>query len=140
MNNIFLRLLLTLRHYFTFWHLKRAAIYIIVDVLLLSLVRRGTSDTVLILKFDQLGDYIISRNFLVRVRHYGPYKSKRIIICANISLKDFIEKYDADAFDGYIWIDRTKLLNEMWARFVILRQVKMMGAQVEIQCMYGLES
>ena len=129
-----------LKHYLTFWHLKRVVIFILVDVLLLSFVRRGKSDAVLILKFDQLGDYIIARNFLIRIRSYAPYKSKRIVLCANIALKDFIETYDANAYDEFVWIDRAQLLNEMWARFKILRRIKRMGSQIAIQCTYGLES
>jgi ADP-heptose:LPS heptosyltransferase len=140
MKNFFFKTFLILKHYLTFWHLKRAFIFILVDILFLSFIRKGKSDTILILKFDQLGDYIISRNFLIRIRDYAPYKSKRIVLCGNIALKDFIETYDANAFDEFIWIDRARLLNEIGARFKVLRQVKMMGSQIAIQCTYGLES
>jgi ADP-heptose:LPS heptosyltransferase len=131
---------LILKHYLTLWHLKRAFVFILVDVILLVFVRRGQSETVLILKFDQLGDYIISRNFLIRIRDYAPYKSKRIVLCGNMALKDFIKTYDANAYDDFIWIDRNQLLNDVWARFKVLRQVKTMGAPIAIHCMYGLES
>jgi ADP-heptose:LPS heptosyltransferase len=140
MKMFFYKNFFILKHYLTFWHLKRILIFILVDILLLSFVRRGKSDTVLILKFDQLGDYIIARNFLLRIRDHAPYKSKKIVLCANVSLKDFIETYDANAFDEFVWIDRAKLLNEIGARFAILRQVKMMGSRIAIQCTYGLES
>jgi ADP-heptose:LPS heptosyltransferase len=107
---------------------------------LLSFVRRGKSESVLILKFDQLGDYIIARNFLLRIRDHAPYKSKKIVLCANVAMKDFIETYDANAFDEFVWVDRAQLLNEIWPRFTVLRQIKMIGAQTAIQCTYGLES
>jgi ADP-heptose:LPS heptosyltransferase len=140
MKTYLFKVLSILKHYLTFWHLKRVFVFILVDVLFLSFVRRGNSDTVLILKFDQLGDYIIARNFLLRIRDYAPYKSKRIVLCANVALRDFIQTYDATAYDEFIWIDRAQLLNEIGARFAILRQVKRMGSQTAIQCMYGLES
>jgi ADP-heptose:LPS heptosyltransferase len=140
MKNFFFKVFLILKHYLTFWHLKRVFVFILVDVLFLSFIRRGKSDAVLILKFDQFGDYIISRKFLIQIREYAPYKSKKIVLCANVALKDFILTYDMNAFDGFIWIDRAQLLNETWARFKVLRQVKTMGAQIAIQCTYGLES
>ena len=136
----FYKTALIARHYLTFWHLKRFFIFILVDVLLLSFVRRGKSDSVLILKFDQLGDYIIARNFLIQIRSHPLYQSRRIVLCANSALKDFIETYDAGAFDELIWVDRAQLLNEVRARFALLRRVKRMGSRTAIQCMYGLES
>jgi ADP-heptose:LPS heptosyltransferase len=140
MKTSFFKAISILKHYLTFWHLKRVFVFILIDILLLSFVRRGKSDVVLILKFDQLGDYIIARNFLLQIRNHAPYKSKKIVLCANVVLKDFIETYDVNFFDEFIWIDRAQLLNEMGARFAILRQVKMIGAQTAIQCTYGLES
>jgi ADP-heptose:LPS heptosyltransferase len=130
-----------LKHYLTLWHLKRALVYIFVDILLLSFVRRGKdSNNVLILKFDHLGDYIIARNFLVKIRDHAPYKSKRIILCANSVIKDLIEVYDAATFDEVFWIDRARMLNDVRYRYEILRSIKRRGAEVAIQCTYGLES
>ena len=140
MNNLFFKVGSILKHYLTFWHLKRVFVFILVDVVLLSFVRRGKSEAVLILKFDQLGDYILVRNFLRKVRGHPNYQSRKIVLCGNIALKEFIDTYDADAFDEFIWVDRAQLLNEIRARFLILRQIKKMGAQVAIQCAYGLES
>jgi hypothetical protein len=140
MNTFLFRVYSTLKHYLTLWHLKRVFIYLFVDVFLLMFVRRGRSDAVLVLKFDQLGDYIISRKFLVRIRDYPPYKSKKIVLCANAALKEFIELYDPNAFDEFVWINRAQLLDEVWARFAILRRVKAMGPEITIQCTYGLEA
>jgi ADP-heptose:LPS heptosyltransferase len=51
-------------------------------------------------------------------------------LCANIVLKEFIQAYDGDLFEEYVWIDRKKLLNEVWPRFRALRELKQLGAQV----------
>ena len=141
MRILFYKVFSILKHYLTFWHLKRAFVYITVDLFLLSFVRRGkNSNNVLILKFDHLGDYIIARNFLVKIRDHAPYKSKRIILCANSAIKDLIEVYDAAAFDEVFWIDRARMLNDVRYRYGILKRVKQRGAEVAIQCTYGLES
>jgi len=140
MSTFFFKTTSILRHYLTWWHFKRVFIFILVDIVLLSFVRRGRADVVLVLKFDQLGDYIIARNFLLRIRDHQPYKSKKIVLCANLAIKEFIETYDAWAYDGFIWIDRTRIINEIGARFKTLKEVKTMGSQIAIQCTYGLES
>ncbi len=137
---IFSRAFRILAHYLTFWHLKRALIFVLVDVVLLSFVRRGVSDHVLVVKFDQLGDYILARKFLLLLREHPSYRSRKIVLCANPALRDFIEAYDAKAFDEILWIDRLKLINDPWYRFITLRLVRKTGCRTAIKCMYGLES
>lgn len=141
MSKLFYKIVSILKHYVTFWHFKRALIYIGVDLILLSFARRGRdSKNVLILKFDHLGDYIIARNFLIRIRHHPPYRSRRIVLCANSAVRDLIETYDAAAFDEIFWIDRARMLNEVGYRWLVLKRSKQMGAEIAIQCTYGLES
>ncbi len=72
-------------------------------------------------------------------RDYAPFQSKKIVLCANIDLKELIETYDSDVFDDFIWINRKRLLNEFWYRFKVLRQVKQLGAEVAIHPTYGRE-
>ncbi len=43
-----------------------------------------------------------------------------------------IETYDGDAFDGFVWIDTTKLVNEAGYRFEIFRKIKQLGAEIAI--------
>ena len=128
-----------IRHYASFWHLKRAAIFVVVDFFLLSLVPRKRSDTIFVLKCDLLGDYIINRNLLRSIRTYPPYQGQQIILCANKNLKELIQTYDGDAFESIIWIDRDRLLNSFWVRFTTLRQIKRLGADIAINTIYYRE-
>jgi ADP-heptose:LPS heptosyltransferase len=139
MRALFFRAASAVRHYVSFWHLKRTTIFIIVDFILLSLVPRKQSGTIFVLKCDLLGDYIINRNLLRSIRGYGPYQGKKIVLCANKNLKELIETYDGDAFDSIIWIDRDRLLNSFWARFTMLRQIKLVGADIAINTIYYRE-
>jgi ADP-heptose:LPS heptosyltransferase len=136
MNQFYLKL----KRYLTLWHFKRALIFIFVDLILLSFVRRGKSEAVLVLKYDQLGDYMLVRNFFRSIRNHPIYKTKRIVFLGNLLLKDVVECYDANNFDEFIWIDRSHLLDGVWKRFKILRRIKRLGPQIVIHPMYGLES
>jgi len=115
------------KHYSSIWHLKRLLIFIASDLILLTFVRKKQSDSVLILRFDLLGDYLIGRKFLRMARSHEAYRSKKIILCANIALRELIEIYDKDVFDDFCWIDRNKFLNEFWYRLKTLRKVKKLG-------------
>jgi len=123
----------------SFWHLKRILTFLCVDIVLLSFVRRKQSNAVLLVKFDLLGDYIICRNFLRTVRNYPPFQSRKIILCANQAIREFIETYEKDAIDDFVWVNRARFLNEFWYRFEILRQIKEIGAQTVLNALYFRE-
>jgi ADP-heptose:LPS heptosyltransferase len=138
-NTFILKTLSTVRHYLSFWHLKRVLIFLVADVFLLSFVRRRASNTVFILKCDMLGDYIINRNLLRAIRQHSAYKGMKVVLCANLALKDFIQTYDGDAFDSFIWIDRGQFLDSFWPRFQMLRQIKELGSAIAINTIYYRE-
>jgi hypothetical protein len=56
-----------------------------------------------------------------------------------------IETYDADVFDEFIWIDKTrltdqtKLIRQMKYRFGVLRRIKELGAEIAIHPTYARE-
>ena len=139
-HRFFARIAASFSRYFSPWHLKSLLTLIFVDGLLLSFVRRRPGNAVFVLKLDRLGDYILCRKFLRLLRTYPPYQSRKIILGADISLKELIETYDADAFDGLIWIDPKKLMNEARYRFAILRQIRQLGATTAIHPTYAREA
>lgn len=124
-----------LAHFGNLWHLKRAITFLLVDVILLAFVPRRKADVVMLIRVDLLGDYVIGRNFLRQVRRCERYRGKKLVLCASLALRELIELYDSDTFDGYVWIDRPALLNRFWPRFRMLREVKRTGAQVVIHPM-----
>jgi len=61
---------------------------------------------ILIVKPDNLGDYILFRNFFPYIKEY--YKEKKIIYCGNIVCKDIAEELDSTFIDEFIWFDKHK--------------------------------
>jgi ADP-heptose:LPS heptosyltransferase len=125
--------------YLSLWHLKSLFTLIYVDLFRMHFVRRPQTNAVVVLKLDRLGDYILCRNFLRLFRTYPPFQSRKIFLCASINLRELIETYDADVFDGFIWIDPDKLINEAGYRFALLRQIKQLGAEIAIHPTYARE-
>jgi len=129
-----------LSRYGSFWHVKGLLTIAIVDFIAVSLVRRKSKNSVVVVKMDRLGDYILCRKFLKLIRTHPRYQSQKIHLCANINLRDLIEAYDGSSFDGFIWIDPAKMMGQPVYRFGLLKKIKLLGAKVAIHPTYARET
>ncbi|TSJ35964.1 glycosyltransferase family 9 protein [Mucilaginibacter corticis] len=59
--------------------------------------------TVLIVRSDGAGDYILFRNYLYFLRNSAKYKDHRIYILENSVCKELATYWDAEIVDGFIW-------------------------------------
>ena len=62
-------------------------VYLIID-LFLPLGQNTNSNTLLIIRLDAIGDYLLFRNFLSVIRASRKYKDYEITLCGNIVWKD----------------------------------------------------
>lgn len=70
----------------------------------------GSKDkTLLIVKLDSIGDFVIFRNFIEQVSKSEIYKGYKITLCGNLWWKDISEKYDLPFVSEFVWIDYPKL-------------------------------
>jgi ADP-heptose:LPS heptosyltransferase len=79
-------------------------------------------NTILIINLEAIGDYVLLRNFLPYLKKSPLFEGKRIVYVGDASLKDFVERFDKDIFDDYIWVnlwDMSKM--SLWQRFLFLR-------------------
>ena len=60
----------------------------------------------LIIRLDDIGDYILFRNFLASYKNAERWKDYSITFLGNIVWKDLFEMYDADTVNAVIWIDK----------------------------------
>ena len=61
--------------------------------------------TLLIIKVDSIGDYVIFRNFLKEIKSSEKFKDFKITLLGNVWFKDLAEAYDKDTIDEFIWAD-----------------------------------
>jgi ADP-heptose:LPS heptosyltransferase len=81
--------------------------------------------TLLILRLDSIGDYILFRNFIQEIRLSEKYKDYKITLCGNIWWQDLSEKLDAETVDSFIWVTYKKMENfgyRFWVYFKIYRE------------------
>ena len=97
------------------------------------------SKSLLILRLDSIGDYILFRNFLTAISVDDKYKDFRITLCGNVIWKELAEKLDSDVIDEFIWLDRIKFLNSLSYKISFLKTIHSKGFETVINSTYTRE-
>jgi len=80
-------------------------------------------DSIVIIKLDGIGDYILLRNFLTEVKKDKIYKDFNITLVANFAFKDLCEILEKKIINNFIWIDKHKFLYNFLYRIKILKDL-----------------
>jgi len=116
--------------------------YIVQSVLLLILSFSRTEvnpKTLLIVRLDAIGDYILLRNFVRLLKEIGRYKEYKITLCGNISWKELAESLDSDRVDNFIWLDRKKFKNNLIYKYRLLKFIRFLGFETAVDLTYSRE-
>ncbi len=66
------------------------------------------NNSLLILKLDEIGDYILFRNFIDVLKKDIKYKNYTFTLCGNIVWRNIAENFDKKDINKFIWIDKNK--------------------------------
>jgi len=80
-------------------------------------------NTILIIKSDAIGDYILFRNFLRCLKEDRKYGQYSITLIGNLRFKDIAEKLDSGYVDRFIWINVDKFLTNFFYRHRTFQKV-----------------
>lgn len=83
-------------------------------------------ERVVIIKLDAIGDYILIRNFLEEFRKSEKFQNCEITFLGNSILKDFVETFDSEIFNKFIWIDISHLTSRKFFFQKLLFQIKLL--------------
>ncbi|MBC3783787.1 glycosyltransferase family 9 protein [Spirosoma utsteinense] len=86
--------------------------------------------SLLIVRVDVLGDYLLFRNYLKSIRNSTRFQQYTITLCANFSIRTIAETFDSDIVDTFIWTDIYKLSTQLGYRFTFMRQLRKQGFDV----------
>jgi len=115
----------------------------IISLLIIFIIRlkknKILTGTLLIIRLDAIGDYVLFRNFLEVVRNSEPFGKYNITLCGNIIWRDLAEEFDSDFVDTFIWIDRRKFSNNFFYRYKILKSIYIMGFETAVDTTYSRE-
>jgi ADP-heptose:LPS heptosyltransferase len=93
-------------------------------------------NTLLLLKLDSIGDYILFRNFIQLLKTSDKYKNYTITLCGNTWWKELSEHLDTGYIDEFIWVDYAKL-NTFSYQLKLIRELHSKAYEVLIHPTYS---
>jgi ADP-heptose:LPS heptosyltransferase len=91
----------------------------------------------MIVKTDEIGDYVLIRNLLRYFKSSPKYSDHRIIFVGNSIFRPLFDRYDAAVADETIWLDKKKFMQNISYRFGFLRRIRRAGASIAINLVYS---
>ncbi len=88
--------------------------------------------TLLIIRLDDIGDYLLFRNFLEAYNQSPVWKSWQKTLLGNIVWKSLFELWNKNAVDNTIWLDKKKYLHDDVYRFGIWKQLREQGFEAVV--------
>ena len=93
--------------------------------------------TLLIVRIDAIGDYILFRNFIKELKCSDKYKNYEITLVANEAYKDLAQELDAIYIKNFIWINRDKFSKDLVYRYKKLKEITKNGYEILINPTYS---
>jgi len=90
-----------------------------------------------VVKTDEIGDYMLVRNVLPYFRKAEMYKGYRISFVGNSIFRQIYNRYDQSMADDVIWIDKWKFRKNLKYRFCMLKQIRELGATDLVNFVYS---
>jgi ADP-heptose:LPS heptosyltransferase len=109
----------------------RAALLIDSMVMFFFPAKKG--ENVLFVRTDAIGDYLLFREAFRKMRFSKKFANKNVIFCGNIIWKELFEKFDADLAQECIWIDRQKMLKNVFYRFSIQKKIRQLKIEYAVE-------
>lgn len=128
-DSVITRIAKTLRFFYT---------QIVIWVLKLS-KQNKESKTLLVVRLDSIGDYLLSQNLFGSFKRSKKFGNYKITLCGNNAWQNLAETLNKNDFDSFIWIDRDKFHNNILHKFKILNQIYKMGFETTIDTTFSRE-
>lgn len=104
-----------------------------IDFLSIKKPRLTKEKTLLLVRLDSIGDYVLFRNFIEILRNSLKYKDYSITLCGNLAWQDLAETLDGKFVNDFIWIDKKKFIRNLYYRYKVLNNISRMGFEAAIQ-------
>lgn len=91
----------------------------------------------LIIKLDEIGDYMLFRNLLKYFKQSEKYSGYRITFLGNAAWKPIFDEYDVNTVDSSIWVTKKRFNKDLWYRFSLYRQIRYLRTSDVIDCVYS---
>ena len=85
--------------------------------------KKISKKTILLIRLDAIGDYILFRNFIQIIANSKKYQDYKITLVGNSTWKNIAENLDSQHIDSFIWLDRNKLNKDFIYRYQKLKEI-----------------
>lgn len=99
--------------------------------------RQKGNKKALIVKTDEIGDYILWRKFIEPIATSALLKGYKIDFVGNQSWRQIAELLDTDFFDRTFWVDKIKFKKDVMYRYRFLRKLYLTHYDVVIDPLYS---
>lgn len=95
--------------------------------------------SLLLIRLDAIGDYVMFRNFIKELKESQKYKDYKITLLGNSAWESISEELDSEYVDKFIWIDRNKFNKDFIYRYKKLQEITSLGYEVVLSPVYSRE-
>jgi len=88
--------------------------------------------SILIIRLDAIGDYILFRNFIKILKENVKYRDYKVTLVGNIRCMELAQYLDSDYVDKFILIDPVKFHKNLIYRYIELRKITSLGSEIVI--------
>ena len=113
-------------------------IYYIVSLLVFS-SKEIKPKSILLIRLDAIGDYVLFRNFIKVLKEGEKYKDYKITLLGNSAWKSLSEELDCEYVNEFIWLDRNKFSKDFFYRYKKLKEITACGYEVVLSPVYSRE-
>jgi len=91
----------------------------------------------LLVKTDEIGDYMLVRNCLGAFRRSTVYAGHHITFVGNIHCRPLFEAFDSGVADEAIWLNKLKFRRNLFYRFSVLLKLRRAGFSDAVNLVYS---
>ncbi len=113
-------------------------IYSVVDFFI-SPTPNIKKNTLLLIRLDAIGDYLLFRNYIEIIRNSTQYKDYQITLLGNNVWKDISLELDDKQIDSFIWLDRKRFTKNPFYRYSKLKEITSMGYEEILSPIFSRE-
>ena len=118
--------------------LIKLIIYYFINLLILP-SKEIQPKSLLLIRLDAIGDYVLFRNYIELLKKSEKYKDYSITLLGNIAWKNLCEELDGEFIDNFIWLDRDRFNKDFLYRYQKLQEIVSSGYEVALNSVYSRE-
>lgn len=104
-----------------------------------SLLKK-TRKKLIIVKLDQIGDYVLFRNFLAVLKDSPEYRHYELTLLGNKECRDLAESLDKNVVDRFLWLDKQRYAKWKFCRKRFHAKLKGLHFDVLVSPLFSREN